>query len=148
MDWDQLLEEPQARKWYKLVTELKQAQPISIPRSYFYNGHGQVKSSCLYGFCDASKKAYAAVIYLLVCTPARTCVQFVVSKTRVAPVHGQTIPRLELMAALLLARLMSTTKNVLSPHLNLNSSRCYSDSQVALYWICGQGKPWKVFVQN
>ena len=150
VDWDQPLEEPQAKKWHELVTELRQAQPISIPRGYFNVVNDQVESNCLYGLCDASKKAYAAVIYmyLAIRTPTMTCVQFVVSKTRVAPIRGHTIPRLELLSALLLARLMSTTTNALSPHLKLDSPRYYSDSQVALYWICGQEKRWKLFVQN
>ena len=70
MDWDQLLEEPQAKKGHELVTELRQAQPISIPRGYFNTVNGQVESNCLYGFCDASKKA---VIYLVIWTPTKTC---------------------------------------------------------------------------
>ena len=147
MDWDQPLD-PQAKKWYDLVAELKQAQSILIPRGHFNSMNGQVESNCLYGFCDASKKAYAAVIYLVIQTPMKTCVQFVVSKTRVAPIQSQTISRLELLSALLLARLMSTTTNALSPQLKLESPRYYTDSQVASYWICGQGKQWKPFVQN
>ena len=110
--------------------------------------NGQVESNCLYGFCDALKKAYVAVIYLIIRTSTKTCVQFVVSKTRVAPIQSHTIPRFELLSALILARLMSTTTNALSPHLKLDFPRYYSDSQVALYWICGQGKQWKPFVQN
>lgn len=148
VDWDQPLEEPQAEKWHGLVAELKQARPISIPRGYFNNVNGQVESCHLCGFCDASKKAYAAVIYLVVQTSTRMYVQFVVSKTRVAPIRSQTIPRLELLSALLLARLMSTTMDALSSLLKLDPPRYYSDSQVALYWICGHGKQWRPFVQN
>ena len=110
VDWDQPLAEPQARKWHELVAELKQAQPIFISRGYFNGVNGHVVSSRLCGFCDASKKAYAAVIYLVIQTPIETRVQFVVSKTRVAPIRSQTIPRLELLSALLLARLMSTAQ--------------------------------------
>lgn len=106
------------------------------------------KWSSLYGFCDASKKAYAAVIYLVVRTSTQAHVQFVVSKTRVAPVQSQTTPRLELLSALLLARLMSTTVDALSSLLKLDPLRYYSDSQVALYWICRHGKQWRPFVQN
>ena len=84
MEWDQPLEEPQARKWHELVTELRQAQPISVPKGYFNVVNGQAESNCLYDFCDALKKAYTAVIYLVIRTPTKTCVQFVVSKTRVA----------------------------------------------------------------
>ena len=123
-------------------------QPIFIPRGYFNGVNGHVVPSRLCGFCDASKKAYAAVIYLVIQTPIETRVQFVVSKTRVAPIRSQTIPRLELLSALLLARLMSTATNALSLQLKLDSPTYYSDSQVALYWILGQGKQWKPFVQN
>lgn len=129
-DWDQPLEEPQEKKWHGLVAELKQARPISIPRGYFNNVNGQVESCCLYGFCDASKKAYAAVIYLVVRTSTQTYVQFVASKTRVAPIRSQTIPRLELLSALLLARLVSTTMDALSSLLTLHGTT------VILRWHC------------
>lgn len=43
VDWDQPLEEPQAEKWHGLVTELKQALPILIPRDYFNSVNGQVE---------------------------------------------------------------------------------------------------------
>ena len=56
--------------------------------------------------------------------------RFLASKTQVAPVHGQTIPRLELLAALLLAKLLSTISHALEPELSLDRSSCYTDSKV------------------
>lgn len=97
MDWDQPLKEPQAEKWHGLVAELKQARPISIPRGYFNNVNGQVESCHLYGFCDASKKAWPDSCQL-------------------------------------------RTMDALSSLLKLDPPRYYSDSQVALYRICGHGK--------
>jgi len=52
----------------------------------------------------------------------------VASKTRVAPVNKQSIPRLELLSTLLLAKLISSVI-VAQPHC------CFSDSKVALFWI-------------
>ena len=63
--------------------------------------------------------------------------RFVVSKTRVAPKVTQTIPRLELIGALLLARLMNTVTLSLREEITLQQSVCYCDSKVALYWIYG-----------
>ena len=60
----------------------------------------------LCGFCDALTHAYAAVVYLVIITDLGTSVRFVVSKTRVAPLQTQTIPRLELLSALLLSKLI------------------------------------------
>ena len=105
-------------------------------------------SCCLHGFCDASFGAYAAVIYLVTRTTSKSCVWFVASKTRVTPRRELTIPRLELLSALLLARLLGSVMKSLSPNLSLSEPTCYTDSQVALYWIVSQGKHWKQFVQN
>ena len=44
---------------------------------------------------------------------------FVVSKTPVSPVKAQTIPRLELMSALLLARLVTNVADSLAPRYEL-----------------------------
>ena len=148
IDWDQPLNGVLLKRWQVLVGDLKQAQPISIPRSYFNDVNEKVKSSRLYGFCDASNRAYAAVVYLAVETACGISVNLVVSKTRVAPIQRQTIPRLELLSAVLLARLISNTMDTLSSQMTLNPSRCYTDSQVALFWICGLRREWKPFVQN
>ena len=82
---------------------------------------------------DASKRAYATVIYLRINTLDRTCVEFLVSKTRVAPLQTQTIPRLELLSALLLSRLMANVRRSLEPVLSVSHTICYTDSKVALY---------------
>jgi hypothetical protein len=51
----------------------------------------------LHGFCDASEKAYAAVIYARVETNAENKVTMLTAKTRVAPLKNkQTLTRLEL----------------------------------------------------
>ena len=99
-------------------------------------------SCCLHSFCDALFGAYAAVIYLVTWTTSKSCVQFVASKTRVTPRRELTIPRLELLSALLLARLLGSVIKSLSPNLSLSEPTCYTDSQVALYWIVSQGKHW------
>ena len=74
--------------------------------------------------------------------------RFVAAKTKVAPLQVQTIPRLELLSALLLSRLMVSVCNSLLHVVNNITMKCYTDSQVALYWIRGKDKEWKPFVQN
>ena len=66
----------------------------------------------LVGFSDASEDAYAACVYL-VCRNDEKVVSssLVVSKTRVAPLKTQTIPRLELLGAFILSRLMKRVRN-------------------------------------
>ncbi|CAB4006889.1 E3 ubiquitin- ligase DZIP3, partial [Paramuricea clavata] len=60
-DWDHPLEGTLKCNWQKLVENLKEVQPVIIPRCYISDIHEQVVSYELHGFCDASIKAYAAV---------------------------------------------------------------------------------------
>ncbi|MBA4719446.1 MAG: hypothetical protein HRO68_10280 [Nitrosopumilus sp.] len=148
LEWDQTLGEDLLRKWQLLLASLQEAPIFSIPRYFLGGTDTQVISHSLHGFCDASKKAYAAVIYLVTQTNSGPRVTFLVSKTRVAPLREVTIPRLELLSALLLARLINNVTESLSPNLSLECPTCYTDSMVALCWIVGSDKEWKQFVQN
>ena len=69
---------------------------------------------------------------------------FVTAKTRVAPLKALTIPRLELMATMIAARL---TKFVLTAlHVHNPPIFMWSDSQIVLHWIKSQ-KPLPAFVR-
>ena len=102
----------------------------------------------LIGFCDASAGAYAAVVYLRVERSAGTTVNFVVSKTQVSPVNKTSIPRLELLSTLLLARFISSVSVALEADNQLQPHHCFSDSKVALFWIKGVTTEWKPWVEN
>ena len=146
--WDQPLTGVLLGKWNFLASSIQGNYQIAIPR-YIFEGISQiVEAYRLQGFCDASTKAYGAVVYLQIQTSTRNFIRFVASKTRVAPLHKQTIPRLELLSALLLSRLMVSITNSLKSVLKLSEPKCYTDSKVTLYWILGISKEWKQFVQN
>ena len=66
------------------------------------------KSIQLVGFCDASVKAYATVVYLRFKHYAGVCMKFVATKIRVSPLGRVTIPRLELLSVLLLDKLITS----------------------------------------
>lgn len=148
LEWDCDLPEELHHEWRSLIVDLKEAGPISIPRSYTHRVGEAPASYTLCGFCDASTRAYAAVAYLVIESGANREVKFVVSKTRVAPLQTQTIPRLELLSAFLLSKLIVSVKDSLAAALPELSMRCYTDSLVALYWIRGTTKEWKPFVNN
>ena len=148
IEWDANLPKELTENWNDLLFDLKEGGPVSIPRSYFYHVEGSLISVTLCGFCNASVQAFAAVVYLVMKTRCGTNVQFVVSKTRVAPLQSQTIPRLELLSALLLSKLIVSVSQSLQPTLPQLQLHCYTDSQIALCWIRGVDREWKPFVHN
>ena len=146
--WDDTIPEPLITRWRKLVLTLSESQPVTLPRCYLDGVNGEILSYRLCGYCDASLSAYAAVVYLLMESEDGFHTSFVVAKTRVAPLKKQSIPRLELLSAVLLARLVDATKSSLSTELEISSCHCFTDSQVALCWIRNEERSWKPFVQN
>ena len=146
LDWDTHLSADQMKVWESLVSALQHAAPLHVPRCYLPVDDGNATLS-LHGFCDASKDAFAAVVYLR-SQAVDVQLAFVMAKTRVAPTDKQTIPRLELLAALILARLMKSVSTALDGFIRISSLCCWSDSRVALGWISGEQREWKQFVQN
>ena len=147
-DWDDTLEGQLRMKWDKLVASLQNSRPLRLERCYFKEPRNEIVCCNLHGFCDASLKAYGAVVYLQVHTASCTYVKFVAPKTRVAPLSSQTIPRLELLAAVILARLVTAIEGALKCEIPIKKITCWSDSEVALCWIRGIDNEWKQFVHN
>lgn len=134
LDWDQPLTEQPLENWRQLSSSLREPSPIMIPRCFLEGIAEQIISYRLCGFSDASLKAYAAVVYLLVETPSGCQIRITASKTRVSPLKTLTIPRLELLSALLLARLMNSITQALE-EVSLSEPHCFSDSTVTVFWI-------------
>ena len=104
--------------------------------------------SSLIGFCDVSHQAYAAVVYLRVETSSGYYARFVAAKTRVSPLQDRSVPRLELLRALLVSRLVTNITSALNAQLELNPPTLFTDSKIALFWIQGHDKEWRQFVEN
>ena len=96
--WDDPLTGDLLKEWTRLYAALQGAESLVIPRCYL-SGLDPPNSVRLVGFCDASAKAYAAVVYLRLEGESHMSVRFLAAKTRVSPLGGMTIPRLELLSA-------------------------------------------------
>ena len=96
-EWGSDLNPELASQWKKLLNLLRE-MTFTVPRFYFsYFNSATVFD--LHAFSDASKRAYATVIYL---SNGESSI-LVLSKTKVAPIQPVSIPRLELLSCLLLA---------------------------------------------
>ena len=130
------------------MTQLQDGKLLTLPRCYYAGTEGEVIASELHGFCDASAKAYGAVVFLRIVTTCASYVRFVSSKTRVVPLLEQTIPRLELLSAVVLFRLIHSIKEALSSEMKIGKLLCWTDSKIDWYWIVQSQKEWKPFVQH
>ena len=92
----------------------------------------------LHGFSDASLKAYAAVIYnRFKLKDGSYCISFVASKSKINPIERKnlTIPKLELMACVLLNQLMFSVYSSLKFNYKDMKLFCWTDSLDCLFWI-------------
>ncbi|GBM06747.1 hypothetical protein AVEN_62991-1 [Araneus ventricosus] len=147
LDWDDDLPECLSLAWNRWCNEVPGLGELRIPRYLFSNmfnvGITKIELHC---FSDASQKAYATVAYLrILFNDERIRTVFVASKTRVAPLKKLTLPRLELMGALLSARL--SYRIIKALNLNL-VCRFWTDSQITLFWIKGTANKFKSFIKN
>ncbi|UYV76938.1 hypothetical protein LAZ67_14002486 [Cordylochernes scorpioides] len=103
------------------------------------------EKTTLHIFCDASQFAYATCIFLRIEKEDRVDIQLIQARTRVAPLKKLTIPRLELLACLIGARLAA---NVIQDLEFEEIPRFYwTDSTNALCWIQREDN-WAAFVMN
>ena len=142
IEWDDILPNDLKTKWEKWVSELPELSRLAIPRSLRLPYPEKVD---LHIFSDASKDAYASVAYL-VCqysdNAPSSCL--VASKCRVAPVKAMTIPRLELMGAVLSSRLAQDILKVLT----VDRVVFWTDSENVWHWVRNQSREFKPFVAN
>ena len=75
-------------------------------------------------------------------------VKFVSAKSKAVSNKGLSIPRIELLACLLLSKLVSAVVNAMSVEVVVSKIVCWTDSLVALWWIKRVDKNWKVWVEN
>ena len=147
LEWDELCPRKLVHKSQEWLCELKDLPTIKVPRCLRFGPAQVVLSETLHTFVDAPQDAYGAVVYLKVSYESGSvCSRLVAAKTRVALFAATSIPRLELMAAILGIRLTESVSRVYSG--GLAQAVFWSDSMNVLWWIRGRSRIFKPFVAN
>uniref|UniRef100_A0A182PX73 Uncharacterized protein n=1 Tax=Anopheles epiroticus TaxID=199890 RepID=A0A182PX73_9DIPT len=132
-------------KWQQWISLLPGIHALSIPRWYMGGaGDVQCETTQLHVFTDASEQAYGCAAYFRFHTKGGIHCSLVMARSKVAPLKHQSIPRLELEAALLGARLART---VCENHdIAIKDKFIHTDSEVVLSWIRSPTRDFKQFV--
>lgn len=144
MDWDDRLDEELLDDWIYFLNALPLAEDFRVPRRVISEEAARIE---IHRFADASNTAYGACVYLRsVHSDGTASSSLVTSKSKVCSITPMSIPRKELMAALLLHRLVK--KVVDAMELEHVPVTLWSDSQVVIAWLNKPLDCLQVFVRN
>ncbi|GBN34443.1 hypothetical protein AVEN_197191-1 [Araneus ventricosus] len=145
LNWNDIVPPNDQNDWLKFLKDLPAANKLEIPRCELITNPVTIDLHC---FCDASNKAYGAVLYL--CSKnesGEVQINILCSKSRVCRIKATTTPpRLELSASLLLARLVSKVISFIQ--VPINHIYMWSDSSIALAWIKTLHEKLRTYVSN
>ena len=138
MGWDQTLNTEQIKVIRDILVDLQRVDEFIFPRHILH------EHSELHVFTDASSRAYGEAVYTV--NEACQCSNLLISKARVAPCReGRlTIPKLELTASLIGARLI----RYLSDLFKFETIYLWSDSKAAISWITSDRDIKDVYIAN
>ncbi|VDI04708.1 Hypothetical predicted protein [Mytilus galloprovincialis] len=146
-DWDECLSQSFQEKWNEWRISVLSLRELSIPRMYIPMSISVMDNLEVHVFSDASEKAVAASAYLrAIDTYGTSTVGFIMGKSKLAPLSGNTIPRLELCGAVLATEI----GKIISENLDvpLDSIKYYSDSKIVLGYITNQTRRFHTYVSN
>ena len=145
LSWDDAIPDDLRSRFIQWVSEARQMKCISVPRNQ--KPDFQILKIEVHHFADASSTAYSACSYVrFLGVNGEISVSFVVGKCKVVPIKPVfTIPRLELMAAVLECRLALVCRRELAWDYD---EYFWSDSTVVLGYIQNTSARFKIFVAN
>lgn len=146
LEWDDAICNEDLVVWSSISSDFSKLSNYQIKRCIAMSVNNENVKYHILCFCDASKYAYAAAVYLLQrSSDSESKTDLLFSKTRLAPLKEMTIPRLELMAVLIGVRCVKFVKAQLK--IPIEGIYLWTDSQCVLKWISSE-KDLSVFVRN
>ena len=142
--WDTKLYGELLSAWSEILQDICVASPIVVDRLYHFSG--SVTRVEIHGFSDASLRAFGCVYLKVFDELGNITSSLAAAKSKVAPLEQVTIPRLELLGAVMLSELVDRVRNELSNFVSLDSVLCWVDSMAALHWICSKKKHFCAFI--
>ncbi|XP_055590040.1 uncharacterized protein LOC129752222 [Uranotaenia lowii] len=147
IEWDDKLREEQYHQWLRWTNLFPLIDTVEIPRCYLGRFDStSYESVQLHVFSDAGEDAYGTVAYFRFVKDELIHCAFIEAKAKVAPLQHMSIPRKELQAATLGARL---AKGIRESHsFPITKTVMWTDSKAVYSWIRSERKKFKEFVAH
>ena len=147
LGWDDCIPDDVSTRWQQWLQTLPCLNDFVISRCYVPEDFGVLFSVELHHFADACEFGYGCVSYLRFTNQlGQVYCTFAFGKSRVAPLKQMTIPRMELVAAVLAARVDVQLRNELD--FTLGDSHFWSDSTSVLGYVKNERARFNIFVAN
>ena len=128
INWDEPLNVTNTEEWFAIISDIQHLSKLIIEQQFFKTEFSSTDVK-LHVFADASTRAYGAVAYLT----NDSDVTFVIAKNCVVPLKNLTLPKLELMAAVVASRVARFVIDAL--YLQGTHTYFWGDSQITLHWL-------------
>ncbi|KAK3102963.1 hypothetical protein FSP39_015321 [Pinctada imbricata] len=146
-DWDATLSNELKLKAHTWLKELHDLRKVAVDRCIRERESDFVVSESFHTFVYASQDVYGAVVYARYeYSDSSVSTRMIAAKGRVAPLKSISIPRMELLGAILGLRLTCAISKALE--IDMKHVTYWSDSMNVLYWIRGCSRSYKTFVAN
>ncbi|XP_055590511.1 uncharacterized protein LOC129758539 [Uranotaenia lowii] len=144
LGWDQPVPSTVGEIWRNYYYQLPVFNQIQVNRCVILPNAITVEFHC---FSDASERAFGGCIYVRSFdAQGAVKIQLLSSKSKVAPLKCQSIPRLELCGALLVAELEEKVRKAVK--IQTIGTIFWTDSTCVLRWIQAPPLTWTTFVAN
>ncbi|CAH8508880.1 unnamed protein product [Schistosoma rodhaini] len=146
LGWDEEIPNDESKRWLEILSEFQRVENVYFPRCVLFPQSDRSLLE-LHIFSDASENGYGAVAYVRsYISDTEVCSRLVTAKARVAPLKVQTIPRLELTAAVLAARMGFQLQSELD--IKFSEVKFWTDSMIVLHYIRNEKSQFKTFIAN
>ena len=134
-------------RWSRWRDALPKLEEVLIPRCHHPKGFSTVTRREIHAFSDASKEAIEAAVYVREFNnDGVVSVSLPFRRSKMAPTHTTSIPRLELCSAVLATQAITMIHRELD--VQIGEEIYYSDSKVVLGYIQNESRRFYVYVAN
>lgn len=147
LDWDDPVPDILRMEWEKWRQDILHLESLQLQRCFKPECFGRIKSTELHYFSDASQEGYGQCSYIpVVNKDDKVHCSIVIGKASVTPLKQATIPRLELTAATISARISTFLRSELTyPEMK---EYFWTDSKIVLGYINNAAKRFHTYVAN